>query len=140
MKKNKNAFTLVELMVVIAIIGVLAAVVLVSLQSFGKKARASKAMAQASSVIPSMVSCYSNGGIPRFSSGDVCSGITGASNYGQWPVFPSGYSIGSSHDWTSSTNWFFKIGAESGVNDICCNSKMNSCGQPSGACDASATW
>ncbi|MFH0929655.1 MAG: type II secretion system protein [Candidatus Moraniibacteriota bacterium] len=135
---NKTGFTLIEVMVAIAIIGILAAVVTVSMSSYGKKARASKAMAQASSAIPSMVSCAGNIGnsAVRFS-GYIC----GSSNqgYGSWPVFPSGYSVNAS-DWTSSSNWYFRVYSSADSQTICCNSAMNSCGQPSVACSATAIW
>ena len=138
MKKNNKAFTLIELMVAIGIIGILSAVVLVSMKSYGAKARASRAMAQASSVIPSMVSCAGNSGTPQFS-GNICSGITGADKYGSWPTWPSSdYNVAASN-WNSSSDWYFKVSVESGQNAICCNSKMSSCGQPA-SCDANATW
>jgi prepilin-type N-terminal cleavage/methylation domain-containing protein len=135
MKKSKIGFTLIEIMIAIAIIGVLSAVVLVSMKSYGAKARASRAMAQASSVIPSLVSCAGNGGTPSFS-GQICSIGSG---YGSWPTWPSSdYNVAASN-WTSSSNWYFKVSVESGQNAICCNSKMSSCGQPA-SCDANATW
>lgn len=127
-----KGFTLIELLIVISIIGILAAAVLVSLSSYGKKARASRAMAQASSVIPAMASCAGNGGTPAFS-GNICSiGVS----YGTWPTFPTGYGVATSN-WTSSSSWFFSVTGESQT--ICCNSTMNSCGMPA-ACDVNATW
>jgi len=128
----KKGFTLIEILVAIAIVGILAAVVLVSMQSYGAKARLSRAMAQASSVISSLVSCAGNGGTPSFS-GQICSLGSG---YGDWPTFPSGYSVNSS-DWTSASSWYFSVTGESQT--ICCNSKMNSCGI-TGTCDATTTW
>jgi prepilin-type N-terminal cleavage/methylation domain-containing protein len=135
MKKNNSSFTLVELMVVIAIIGILAGVVLVSMSSYGKKARASRALSQASSVIPSMISCAGNGGTPAFS-GNICSL---SASYGTWPTFPTGYSVAASN-WTSSSNWYFRVDGESQY--ICCNSKMNGCGQVANAaaCTNIAIW
>jgi prepilin-type N-terminal cleavage/methylation domain-containing protein len=137
MNENKTGFTLIEIMVAIAIVGILAAIILVSMQSFGKKARASRALAQASSVIPAMVSCAGNYGNDKVQfSGDICSE---SSSYGSWPTWPSSdYGVDGSN-WTSSSNWYFKVKVESDMNAICCNSTMNSCGQPS-SCSASATW
>jgi len=134
MKKNKTGFTLIELMVAIAIVGILAAVVLVSMQSYGQKARASRALAQAASVIPAMVSCAGNGGTPAFS-GNICSL---SSDYGIWPTWPSSSYNVTNSNWTSSGSWYFRVSVESG-NAICCNSAMNGCGQPD-SCSASATW
>ncbi len=132
-----RGFTLIEIMVAIGIVGILAAVVLTTMSSYGKRARASRALAQASSVIPSLVSCAGNGGTPNLNgTGDLCSL---SSSYGSWPTWPSSdYGVDGSN-WTSSSNWYFKVKVESGMNAICCNSKMNSCGQPA-TCDASATW
>jgi len=135
MKKTNFGFTLIEIMVAIAIVGILAAVVLVQFSSYGKKARASRALAQASSVMSAMYSCWGNGG-------DVTSGTnicSLGSSYGTWPVLPSGYSY-SGNSITkaqSASPWAFSVTGESQT--ICCNSRMNSCGQPS-SCSVDATW
>jgi prepilin-type N-terminal cleavage/methylation domain-containing protein len=144
LKISNKAFSLIEIMVAIAIVGILSAVVLVSMQSYGVKARAAKALAQASSVIPSMVSCAGNGGTPIFgaSGTNICSVITGAANYGSWPTFPGDYAVASgtpTPNWTSSSNWVFKVSSTADSQNFCCNSKMNSCGMPS-TCDVNATW
>jgi len=134
MLKKKVGFTLIEIMVTIAIIGILAAVVMVSMSSYAKKARASRALAQASSVIPSMISCWGNGGTVN-SSGQICSLGSG---YGSWPTLPSGYSF-SGVTGTSSSSFYFSVTGESQT--ICCNSAMNSCGMVnSGVCNESTTW
>lgn len=136
-----RGFTLIEILVAIAIVGILAAVVLVSMQSYGKKARASRAMAQASSVIPAIVSCWGNGGEVN-SSGYVCK-IDGSDStgYGSWPDLPDNYLFdvaGVSGEKRSS--WVFSVTNTESAPTICCNSKMASCGMPSGACSADATW
>jgi prepilin-type N-terminal cleavage/methylation domain-containing protein len=145
MKDKKNnleifpkGFTLVEIMVAIGIVSILAAVVLVSMQGYGAKARAARALAQASSVISPMVSCNGNGGTPQFgaSGTDLCTGITNASNYGKWPTFPEGYGL-NENEWNSVGSWHFSITGESQI--ICCNSKMNSCGIITGTCQG-AEW
>jgi prepilin-type N-terminal cleavage/methylation domain-containing protein len=135
MKKDQIGFTLIEIMVAIAIIGILAAVVLVSMNTFGAKARSSRAMAQASSAMSSMASCWGNGG-DVISGTNICSLGSG---YGAWPILPTGYTYsGNSITRTQSLNpWVFRVTGESQT--ICCNSKMNSCGQPS-SCDVNATW
>ena len=137
MKKNNKAFTLIELLVVIAIIGILAAVVLVQMSSYGKKARASRALAQASSAMPSMVSCWGNGG-------DVASGTnicSIGSGYGVWPTLPTGYgySGNSITKAQSASPWFFSVTNTESAPTVCCNSKMSSCGMPS-TCDVNAIW
>ena len=136
-QNSRKAFTLIEILVAIAIIGILATVVLVSMQSYGKKARASRAMAQASSVIPSMVSCWGNGG-------DVTAGTnicSIGSGYGVWPTLPTGYSY-SGNSITkaqSASPWVFSVTNTESAPTVCCNSKMSGCGMPS-SCDVNATW
>ena len=56
--KNKNkAFTLIELMVAMAIIGILAGVVLVSMSGYAKRARETAALQTAASVMPAAIKC-----------------------------------------------------------------------------------
>lgn len=137
-QKNKDkAFTLIEIMVAIAIVGILAAVILVSMNAYGAKARSSRAMAQASSALSAMASCWGNGG-------DVVSGTnicSIGSSYGTWPTLPTGYSYsGNSITKAQSVNpWVFSVTNTESAPTVCCNSKMNSCGQPS-SCDVNATW
>lgn len=137
MKKNNLGFTLIELMVAMAIIALLAAVLLVNMQGYGKDARASKALAQASSAIPEMLSCAGNGGTPIFT-GPICSGISGAASYGSWQV-PNGYQLNAAN-WTSSSNWYFSYNSVADSQTICCNSTMNSCAVVSVSCNTSVTW
>ena len=136
--KNK-AFTLIEILVVIAIVGVLSAVVLVSMSSYGKKARASRVMAQASTVVPSIVRCWGNGGeVLSPSSVYICEKGSG---YGSWPTLPSAYSFNniSNVSGVKKTSWYFTADGESQT--ICCNSAMNSCAVvDSGSCSTIKTW
>lgn len=135
--KNNKAFTLIEIMVAIAIVGILAAVVMVSMQSYAVKGRSARAMAQASSAITSMVSCWGNGGGVRTSgSGNICDIGAG---YGTWPVMTLiGYSYAGIPGAKSST-WSFTVSNATDGVTICCNSTMNSCGIPA-SCSASTTW
>lgn len=149
MKKNralsveKRGFTLIELMVAIAIIAILSAIILVSMQGYAKDARASKALAQLSGAIPSLMSCWGNGLTPNVpsSGGNIC----GSDNkYGIWPIAGSGelssYSYASTL--TDKGDWVVELSSGSTQDNkkICCNSKMNSCGIISGTCSADATW
>ncbi|MDD5490146.1 MAG: type II secretion system protein [Candidatus Moranbacteria bacterium] len=138
--KRKKGFSLIEIMVAIGIVAILAAVVLVSMQSIKAKGQSAKALGQLSSVIPSMVSCWGNGGgvRPPASGSDICSI---GNNYGDWPQTTgdlSSYSFGNSTANNSNcpsgvtgncldkSAWYFSLTSGT-VNRICCNSVMKSC-------------
>ncbi len=127
--KNKKGFTLIEIMVAIAIVGILAAVVLVSLSSFGAKGRSAKALAQLSSAIPSMISCAGNKGWDSVNDASSNGNICGSdSNYGKWPQTTGdlgGYAYQSSI--IDSSDWAIYLYKDSDNVRICCNSAMNSC-------------
>jgi type IV pilus assembly protein PilA len=98
MKKNKHkidskkAFTLVELLIVIAIIGILTSIVLVSTRSGIDKAKKAAATTSASSALPEIVACQDDGGDLRaYAAGTVM--CTASGHSATWP------SMGSAQGW-----------------------------------------
>lgn len=96
-KKNpslEKGFTLIEILVAIAIVGILAGVVLVSMSSYRAKANASKITASLSSAATSMASCWGMGGfvLEPYADRNICTFTTSSSSissYGKWPDIAS---------------------------------------------------
>jgi prepilin-type N-terminal cleavage/methylation domain-containing protein len=89
---KRSGFTLIEILLAIAIIGILAAVILISLSGYRASARSSKLNSSLSSVVTSLQSCWAFGGQVNAPSNNaqIC---TLASSYGNWPdVSQDGYS------------------------------------------------
>ena len=62
MKKSQNGFTLIELMIVVAIVGILAAVALPAYQNYAKKAKFSEVVAAGTAVKSAVEICYQTNG------------------------------------------------------------------------------
>lgn len=128
---KKKGFTLIEIMVTIAIIAVLAGVMLVKVAGYGKDARASKALSGISSAIPSMVSCWAFGGNVTLPGnyGNICDA---GSSYGQWPS-PTGdlsnyqLSSNSASGYLPKSGWVISFTNSADNLGVCCNSVMNGC-------------
>lgn len=87
MKKTRG-FTLIELLLVIAIIGILAAAILVGVQGQREKARRASALETAKSVVPYLAECYMRGvsiDVPDNTSTGGGSFCTGAGANLEWP-------------------------------------------------------
>lgn len=77
MMKNKG-FTLIELLLVIAIIGILAAAILVGISGQRQKARRASALESAKSIMPYAVDCYMRAEALSLTTGNsICTGSTG---------------------------------------------------------------
>ena len=70
MKKMQQGFTLIELMIVVAIIGILAAVALPAYQDYTVRAKVSEGVIQASAAKATVAENLSDGGLT-----DACAGV-----------------------------------------------------------------
>jgi len=82
MKAVQKGFTLIELMIVVAIIGILAAVALPAYQDYTIRAKMSEVILAASACRTSITEVYQTGGTPPAANGWGCENTTGgASKY-----------------------------------------------------------
>ena len=140
LKNNNSGFTLIELMTVIAIIGILASAIMISLGVQKKRATVNKVLTELSGVMENIYLCKSDDGTvnaPDTSTNggnDICD-ISG--NYGKWPnigddefSYPTGISF-------STSTWYYSaIPSDSSMETICCNSTSGKCGKVTVGCDA----
>jgi prepilin-type N-terminal cleavage/methylation domain-containing protein len=100
-RKNEKGFTLIEILLIIAIIGILFSVVLVSLGNAKEKAQNNSAFTSFKSAIPAAFTCLTNGEeIVRLNSpivgNSICSNPLAVGN-ATWPDF-------SKYGWSNAIN------------------------------------
>ena len=104
MKRTQQGFTLIELMIVVAIIGILAALAIPNYINYTKRAKVSEALAMASPYKAAVAEYFSSdetlpedladAGLPTFTSTDYVSAITLANGTISATAYPQGVGTG----------------------------------------------
>ena len=122
--KNKIGFTLIEMLLVMAVIGILASVIMVGMGSVRKKARTSAALKTAESATAELAYCYLNDKQPINSwSHNVNGGGVICSGAGEWPPLTHRCH----YDSLNTANYEFSIKCNDDQHTITCNYADGKC-------------
>jgi len=129
MIKNKKGFTLVEMLLAVAVLMLLSGAILVSVSSQREKARATRMLTELSGTIQPVYMCLADGGLVNSPSGGTGGGniCSLSANYGSWPVRLSGFSsyVASNSGNFSANTWYVYLNGNGAR--ICCNAHLSGC-------------
>lgn len=123
---NKKAFTLIELLIIIAIIGILMSAILISVNQARKNARINSAKTSIQSVLSAIIACKDGGGAiaSPVANNNICNPVSAGLANAKWPTLPSSYNYASGT--YNSNNCSFAI-SNSDTADLVCSCVSQTC-------------
>jgi len=123
LRKNKSGFTLVEILLVIAVIGILSSVIMVGIGGVRKKARTSAALKTAESATAELAHCYLNDKPITPWTNNINGGGIICSGAGEWPSLTHRCH----YDIFNAANYEFSIKCNDDQHTITCNYADGKC-------------
>lgn len=122
--KVKNGFTIIELLVVVAIIGIFVSVVIVALMGPRDQARRASALSSVSSAIAELILCGDDGeeASEPIAGEVICSGV---GHIATWPVLSGGYSYDVASGSLAGGDYSFTV--SDGSESIVCTQSSAAC-------------
>ncbi|MBT3356515.1 type II secretion system protein [bacterium] len=127
---SERGFTLIELLTTVAIIGILASTIFVSLSGQRDRAKLASAMESGRSVIPSAVDCFmTNKQLTAWTSASTGGNAICAGSTGVWPSLGDTDCVYENLDDTSAAtgNKRWRINCDSGSSFVSCFAKDGNC-------------